>query len=259
MLEHRIRPLWESRPVEFPLAGEVLDLATGLIVHSRYVEGRARQAGYTGPIWRIPHPAWPDPEVEPLPVEGDPLFGCFGHLNETKRILPLLKAFERARTGRPGARLLLVGAVPARLQRLDLPGGVIREEYVPEARLWALMTACDVCISLRAPTMGETSGSTIRALTLGKPLVVSDVGWFSELPDEVALKVPVDEREVETLVAALELLASDAGARVAMGEAAVRLAEGDHRLDRVADAYAAVLEEAAAAVSAAAGPVRAAA
>ena len=56
--------------------------------------------------------------------------------------------------------------------------------------------------------MGETSGTAIRALSLGKPLVVSDVGWFSELPDDVALKVPVDDDEVETLAAALELLAT---------------------------------------------------
>ena len=50
----------------------------------------------------------------------------------------------------------------------------------------------------------------IRALTVGTPLVVSDVGWFSELPDAVAAKVPVDELEVETLVATLERLVSDA-------------------------------------------------
>ena len=54
-------PLWETRPQDFPLAGEVLDLAAGLVVHSRYVEERAREAGYGGPIWRIPMPAWPVP------------------------------------------------------------------------------------------------------------------------------------------------------------------------------------------------------
>ena len=48
VLDKRIPPLWESRPEEFHLAGEVLDLATGLIVHSRYVEERARAAGLRG-------------------------------------------------------------------------------------------------------------------------------------------------------------------------------------------------------------------
>ena len=65
-MEKRIPPLWENRPEDFPLAGEVLGLATGLIVHSRYVRDRARAAGYEGPIWVVPHPAFPVPTFEPL-------------------------------------------------------------------------------------------------------------------------------------------------------------------------------------------------
>ena len=47
----------------------------------------------------------------------------------------------------------------------------------------------------------------IRGLSLGKAMLVSDVGWFSELPDGVALKIPVDEYEVPTIAGALELAA----------------------------------------------------
>jgi hypothetical protein len=93
--------------------------------------------------------------------------------------------------------------------------------------------------------MGETSGSVIRQLSLGKPVVVSDVGWFAELPDEVALKVPVDGSETDTLYAALELLARDDGARRTMAAAALELVRGEHDLGRVADLYAAALEQAA--------------
>jgi glycosyltransferase involved in cell wall biosynthesis len=244
VLDNRIPPLWETRPEEFPLAGEILGLATGLIVHSRHVEDRARAAGYEGPVWRIPHPAWPVPPTEPAALDGEPLYGCFGNLNEAKRIPQLLAAFGRVRERRPGARLVLVGSATPRVASLEAPEGVTREEYVDEPRLWSLMARCDVCVSLRAPTMGETSGSAVRALSLGKPLVVSDVGWFAELPGDVALKVPVDEHEVETIAAALELLA-DEEPRRAMGEAARALSEREHSLDRVAEAYVAALEEAA--------------
>jgi glycosyltransferase involved in cell wall biosynthesis len=245
VLDNRIPPLWETQPEDFPLAGGVLSAATGLVVHSRFVEERARAAGFVGPIWRIPHPAWPIPAIEPAAVEGAPLVGCFGNLNESKRIPQLGSAFARLREHLPEARLLLVGAASSRLQaRLD-GEGVIREDYVDESRLWSLMAACDACVSLRSPTMGETSGSAIRALSLGKPLVVSDVGWFAELPAEAVLKVPVDEHEVETLTAALELLGSDERVRSEMGRAARALVEREHGLDRVADLYAAALEEAA--------------
>src|SRR5205085_11365746 len=69
--------LWETQPERFPLAGVVLDLAEGLIVHSRYVEARAREAGYAGPVWRVPHPAWPDRPVDAAAVPGEPLGGWF--------------------------------------------------------------------------------------------------------------------------------------------------------------------------------------
>jgi len=55
------------------------------------------------------------------------------------------------------------------------------------------MAACDACILLRAPTIGRDVGSAIRTLSLGSPLVVSDVGMVRELPDDVALKAPVGE------------------------------------------------------------------
>jgi glycosyltransferase involved in cell wall biosynthesis len=132
-----------------------------------------------------------------------------------------------------------------RLQRLGLADeGIRRESWVDERRLWELMAGVDVSVNLRYPTMGETSGIAIRALSLGTPLIVSDVGWFSELPNGAALKVPVDDGEVAALSAALELLVTRREARAEMGRAAVELARGEHDLARVADAYAAALEEA---------------
>ncbi len=107
------------------------------------------------------------------------------------------------------------------------------------------MAAADVHVNLRSPTMGETSGTAIRALTLGKPLVVSDVGWFAELPDDVALKVPVDAHEVDTLAAALELLAERPDVRERMGEASAALARGPHSVEQVAERYVAAFELAA--------------
>jgi glycosyltransferase involved in cell wall biosynthesis len=249
VLDNLLPLLWETQPERFPLAGPVLDRADGLIVHSHYVARAARAAGYEGRLWRIPHPAWPMAHVEAAAdVSGEPLIGCFGFLNMNKRVPQLLEAFASLKRRVPGARLLLVGAagerfdVQRRLERLGLVEGVQRLDYVPEERLWSLMAACDVLVNLRYPTMGETSGSVIRGLSLGKALVVSDVGWFSELPDDVALKVPVDDFEVPMLEAALGLAAEQAGVLGAAGRAYV---EREHALPRVASLYAAALETAA--------------
>jgi glycosyltransferase involved in cell wall biosynthesis len=170
----------------------------------------------------------------------------------------MLEAFAILRHRVPAALLLLVGSLSPGVElapvydRLGLRAGedVIHVDYVDEARLWAFLSACDVCVNLRHPTMGETSGIVIRALSAGRPLVVSDVGWFAELPSDVAVKVPVGEEEVEAIASALERLVREPRLRVAMGEAGRSAAQGQHELGRVADAYVAALEEAAGGVAA---------
>ena len=251
VLDKRIPPLWESRPADFPLPTFVLEHATALIVHSQYVHDHARATGFAGPIAVVPHPAWPSPDIAPERVAAGTVVGCFGVVNASKRIPELLRATAAVRREHPELTLLLVGStspgfdLDRRLQRLGLDdAGLVREGWVDETRLWALMAGSDVLVNLRHPTMGETSGSVIRGLSLGKPLVVSDVGWFSELPDDVALKVPADDDEVATLTAALELLAARPDVRDAMGSSAAALAQREHDVERVADLYVAALETA---------------
>ncbi len=248
-------PLWEDRAAEYPLAGEVLGHATGVIVHSAYVDGLVRDAGYPGPVWRIPLAAAPRPErIAPSELPADRwVIGCYGYLNPAKRLPQLLEAYALLRHRVPEALLLLVGSLAPGLEldpvyeRLELRPGedVVRLAFVDESRLWSLLAACDVCVNLRFPTMGETSAIVTQALALGRPLVVSDVGWFAELPDKAAVKVPVGDDEVRVLAEELERLARDPELRTRMGEAALALARGPHELGRVADAYVAALEQSA--------------
>jgi glycosyltransferase involved in cell wall biosynthesis len=254
VIDGLLPPLWEVRPHEFPLAREVLALSSGLIVHSRFVEREARAVEYQGPIWRVPMPAWPDPPTASasLPAGAGPVIGCLGHLNPTKRLPELVRAFGLVREQFPKALLVLAGQtagvdLTALVARggLEVDRDVLVFDYVEESRLWALMSACDVCVNLRFPTMGETSAAALRALSLSKPLVVSDVGWFTELPDSVAVKVPVDELEVETLAKSLIVLAERADLREAMEEAARTYVAKEHNLDRVAGLYVKAMEEAA--------------
>jgi glycosyltransferase involved in cell wall biosynthesis len=248
-----VPPLWSTRPEDFALAGDVLDLARehGLIVHSEHVRERALATGFDGPIWRIPMPVWPAPPTTPAAVDGDPVIGSFGFLNANKRIPQLLEAFAALRNRHPRARLLLVGPeapgleLERRVASLGLEDAVERHGYVDEAQFWSLLAACDIAVSLRWPTMGETSAGAIRVLSLAKPLIVSDVDAFGELPDDVVLKVAPDEREVETLTAALLALAEDPARREAFSEAARAYAAREHELGHVADLYVAALEEAA--------------
>ena len=243
-----VPPVWESRPMDFPLCGEILDLATGLIVHSHTVEDAARSRGYVGPIYRIPHPAWPKPEIALDPALAGatgPIFGAFGHLNTAKRAPQLVEAFAQVVEQEAEAKLLLVGSaseeihIDGRLAEIEQahPGSVIRLPYVEEDRLWNLIAGCDVCVCLRYPTMGETSGIAIRALVCGRPLIVSDVGWFSELRDDIAVQVPVGEGEVAGIAQQMIELTRDPQRRDAMSIAGSRYADDDLAVARVAEQY----------------------
>jgi glycosyltransferase involved in cell wall biosynthesis len=243
---------WPGMDSDFPLNAEFLDRAVdhGVIVHSAHVEGRVRDAGFAGAIRRIPHPAWNPGDVRPEDIGGRPLIGTFGFMNPSKRLPQLFDAFVRLRPRHPEARLLLVGQeaganVDAEVRSRRLEDAVVRVGYAEEQRLWALMAACDVCVFLRSPTMGETSGMMMRALSLGRPTVVSDLDAFAELPDEVAVRVALGEGETEALAEELDRLASDERLRARLGETARDYAAREHGVERVADAYVAAIEEAA--------------
>jgi len=116
------------------------------------------------------------------------------------------------------------------------------------------MRACDVAVNLRHPTAGETSGTVIRLLGLGKPLIVNETGSFAEIPDDAAAKVPLDETEEDLLLAYLRALAADEPLRRRMGENARRHMELHHGLAASARGYADLLRET---IAAGAAPFRA--
>jgi glycosyltransferase involved in cell wall biosynthesis len=248
-------PLWETRPLDFPLLDDVLECALGVIVHSRFAAEIVRSQGYEGRVWSVPFPGYPVPQVEAASIAPGrfPVVSSIGAVTGAKRLPQLMRAFARLRRTSPDALLVLAGAgedgvqLGARLERLGLRAGrdVLTLGHVEDQDFWGLLARSDVCVSLRWPTLGETSASVIRALAIGRPVVVSDVGWYAELPDSVAVKVRLGNREVDSLAATLELLSAEAHMRESMGAAAARYVAGEHHVDRTADAYTAALHEAA--------------
>ena len=77
-------------------------------------------------------------------------------------------------------------------------------------------------LNLRYPTVGESSGTLLRALGMGKAVIVSDVGSFREYPDEICLKAPVDASEEDHLFEYMNLLVSRPEMAQALGARARR-------------------------------------
>src|SRR6202008_4628716 len=117
-------------------------------------------------------------------------------------------------------------------------GHVRHIDYAPIEDFNGFIGACDIVLNLRYPTVGENSGTLMRALGMGKAVVVSDVGSFAEFPDEVCLKAPVDASEEEHLYEYLNLLCSRPEVRRGLGERARDWGERECRWEVVAGRYA---------------------
>lgn len=80
--------------------------------------------------------------------------------------------------------------------------------FVDLAEFNSLIRWADIVVNLRYPSMGETSAALIRALGLGKPCIVSNDAWFSELPDDVVVKIENNHVEAELSQRLIELITS---------------------------------------------------
>src|SRR6185295_7942449 len=107
----------------------------------------------------------------------------------------------------------------------------------------AAIAAVDLCLNLRYPTAGETSASLLRVLAMGRPAIVSDYAQFAELPDEVALKVPLGDGEADALAALLRDLLARPDVLAAMGAAARAHVRRNHAPEAAAAAVASACRE----------------
>jgi glycosyltransferase involved in cell wall biosynthesis/SAM-dependent methyltransferase len=232
----------------------LLESARGVVVHSQFMADEVRRTGYPGPVARIPHGAW-IPQVDRMGYrerlgigESTPLIGAFGFLKPYKRIAESLRAFRRLVKVEPEARMILVGEehpdfpVRSLIRTLDLTERVRVISFAPIEDFVGYMAAADIVLNLRYPTVGESSGSLLRALGLGKAVIVSDVGGFREFPDDICLKAPVDSTEEDVLFEYLNLLVSRPEVARAMGERAGCYVERDCNWGRVARSYASFLK-----------------
>jgi glycosyltransferase involved in cell wall biosynthesis/SAM-dependent methyltransferase len=240
-----------------PMLRQLLKASKAVIVHSDYVGAACRQYGFTGPIGRIWHGAWTDDASVQRRVEtrsrlglkpGTPLIGTFGFLKPYKRIAESLRAFRRLLRVQPEARMILVGephpvlALDSLLAGLQLESSVRVIGFAEAQEFDDLIAACDVVLNLRFPTVGESSGSLLRALSFARPTIVSDVGAFAEYPDSILLKCPLGEAEEDTLYELLSLLCTRRDLAAELGERARAWVRNECSWSIAAQQYAGFLQ-----------------
>ena len=147
------------------------------------------------------------------------VFCAFGHIQETKRAIPIIKAFSKIISRYGNIRLVFVGKLAPHFEEefqreilinclqksVSVTGFTKLEEFN------TYIDASDICLNLRWPYNGETSGSLMRILAAGKAVIVNDIGSFSEIPNDACFKLPSAEgmkpdEEVDYIADAMEQL-----------------------------------------------------
>ena len=242
-----------------PLIGRLVDSSLGIVVHSRAArqiieDCRSRRS------FRRQHPALVAviPQLMSVPDGCHPLdgraefglpaealiFGVAGTVHPVKEPHLILRAFARAATTLANAWLVFIGKVIVGCDVLALASDLgIADRVIllgrvdPLDRMHRAISACDVIINLRQPTIGETSGTALRAMALSRPLTVRDVGWYSELPDTACLKIGPEAGAVE-LASTMLALGTSSEMRHRLGDEALRYVRGECDASVVARRYA---------------------
>ncbi|MEK3764648.1 glycosyltransferase family 4 protein [Solibacillus sp. FSL K6-4121] len=238
ILSSSINPLQFDKPHEIPLNKRLINSAKAIIVHSDYARNKVLEINPAANCIKInqigPDIASRDYYKELKKVyrkkygikEDEVLISSFGYVSPTKRIDKVLEALASSKDKR--FKYLLVGEgdyIDSLIKKYGLEEIVIKTGFTDLIEFDDLIACSDIVVNLRYPYMGETSATMIRALCLGKPTIVSNIGWFSEIDDASVIKIEVDNYEVENLKKCLSKLLDDSNYKESLGQQAKIYAE----------------------------------
>lgn len=249
----------EILPALLPLNDRVLEGSLAVVALTEHVRSRVARRIPGRPVLHLPHHlALP---LDPLPSRrearaalGLPADGLLvtapGLATASKRLEVAIRAVARLRGAHPRLQLVVAGGVDPRLpleswareaglgSSLVVTGRLSLEDFIRH------LVSADVVLGLRFPSHGEISGALVRALGVGRPVLVTD-GTPGTLEFPPGIVVPVDpgRHEEADLIALLEHLLERPELREQIGRLAREHLLAHHDLHATASRLAFFLEE----------------
>ncbi|ALA81070.1 glycosyltransferase family 4 protein [Stenotrophomonas maltophilia] len=210
----------------FPMTEWAVADMLGCIIHSEFYRAKV-QARCPGPVHKLSL-AYPAPDVrQDLRSAVDDhsrLRLCtLGVVNPNKCVDKVVRALMRDPGLAARTEYRVLGGVSEQ-ERKRLEGicaevgfrGLVLEGRVSDERLLEGMAEADAICCLRDPALEGASASAIEGMQSGVPVIVSDAGFYADLPDDYVLKVPQGDCEDE-LLARLQLVDRERSAGRDMG------------------------------------------
>ncbi len=243
---------------QFPFYQRVVNPGRGTIVHASYVKTKLLEYNPNYQVEMIPMGVIPpDLSHYNIPNLRDKhhiprssfILASFGFIIEGKRIRELLQAFSAFVDDVPDALCLLVGKeapdfnVRALIHELQLNDNIIITGYTPYAEFLEYIVLTDVCVNLRYPTVRSTSANILKIMGFAKPVLMSDLCEYLDIPENCCVKIPLNETEECALLKVFHLLYNDPEQRNALGQKARNFVEKYHSMQQAADKYMAFCEK----------------
>lgn len=237
--------LWERPTItDVPFFEEVVQYATSLITHSEFAANKVRAVFPVIPVKVLPQlyrEVMPRSQLDPSAFH----IGIFGGVDPNKRLDLVIDALLAAREAGSSIQLHIVGKVHPdcehlieRINKSQLAALTHIHGRVEHETFLHLISAMDLCLAMRYPTMGETSAVVMRALQAGTPVIVNNAGWYAELPDYLPKLQPAETDEAEKLTDLLVTLSGQGPEYQNLREATRKYAQTEWQFSNVIHHYA---------------------
>jgi glycosyltransferase involved in cell wall biosynthesis len=231
LFRHRARSAGDAVYFDYPMIRRLAERSLAVVVHNARAAAIVARHAPAARVEIIPHLVEPR-EPPPSPPKRRAVFGVFGHLRESKRLRSFLEAARIARVNAVVAGRFVSETYERSLA--PLLSAASRIPFGSRAEFIDALASVDAVVNLRSPSAGETSGVTVEAMSLARPVIVSAHGEALDYPAGLCAAVDKGPREVETLAAMMAWLAGSPQDRCAMGAAARRYVADRHAPARVA-------------------------
>ncbi len=260
LLKGQSSAFWEKAGENYPLFEPCLFNATGVVSHSAetiaLVDGRypgllpSLELALPHFIYDMAYAGKPLLTREELGLPADKtVLVAPGRFGSQKRLHVTLTVIAADPELRENTLLVIAGGgqedYVAHLRGLAKDLGIeqgVRFVVEPDDRkMHSLISAADIAINLRYPSIESGSASLVEQLYFGRPTVVTRVGVYDEFPDDLLVKVDMAD-EAGSLRAALLSLMNDPEERARLSAAATAYAAANFSPDRYAEAIVEFVE-----------------
>lgn len=228
----------------FPLTWYALERSLGVVVHSRKAFEELKSGHLPAAYIPLPYPPRTMTNAVAERRADDPariiLFGFLGRNRRLDVILRTIAGLPR----RELVRLDICGEIDdaketsALIRALGLEEAVKLHGFLSDTDLDDALSRAHLAINLRFPSMGEASFSQLRIWDHALPSIVTKIGWYATLPEDVVSLVR-PEREAADLAKHLNDLLDEPQHFREMGRRGRKFLEDEHS----PAAYAAALAE----------------